>query len=391
MNKSAFVIMQIGNPELDKLYDNYIKPAAKTFNLEAKRVDKHNEGRLLKSEIVEFIKSAGIIIADLTNERPNCYLEVGYAMGLDKFKNLILTVREDHHPDSPNYKKEGAKIHFDLSGYDILRWWPENLDQFKLELEKRIRWRLSGIPAPLKPKRDPWDSEWIKSHREKANKELGKCRRMAYAEFRMTLPDSNYSFSPTELRNGAIKAEQETYALPLSGIFNRATITDLKPTTEGISSITLPREGKGTFYYLAVRKDGSLYLMESLFEDEVAPSKILVEERIRRIAGVLSFMEQWYSALNIPADSRVCIGVRHARIKDRFIDLGSSRVMSRQYKNTSSAVHYNETETTFKNIKDNLLDLVEYFTKPIFELFDFFIFPRKELETLITQYTQQPR
>lgn len=115
---SAFIIMQIGDAELDRVCAEAIVPAIKANNLEAKRVDKHNQGGLLKSEIIEFIQSADVIVADLTNERPNCYLEVGYAMGIDKFRNLILTAREDHHHDSPNYIRGGPKIHFDLIGYD---------------------------------------------------------------------------------------------------------------------------------------------------------------------------------------------------------------------------------------------------------------------------------
>ena len=103
----AFVIMQIGNKELDEVFYKAIVPAIQSCGLEPRRVDKHNEGRLLKSEIVKFIESSDIIIADLTNERQNCYLEIGYAMGLDKFRKLILTAREDHYHDSPNYKKEG--------------------------------------------------------------------------------------------------------------------------------------------------------------------------------------------------------------------------------------------------------------------------------------------
>ena len=116
----AFIIMQIGNPELDSVCEQAIVPALDACGLEAKRVDKHNQGGLLKSEIIGFIERADIIIADLTNERPNCYLEVGYTMGIDKFQNLILTAREDHHYESQNYKNGGPKIHFDLSGYDIL-------------------------------------------------------------------------------------------------------------------------------------------------------------------------------------------------------------------------------------------------------------------------------
>lgn len=123
--KEAFIIMQIGNQELDTICKDIFVPALKACGFDPKRVDKHNKGGLLKSEIVQFIKDSDIILADLTNERPNCYLEVGYTMGLNKFQNLILTAREDHNPDSLNYVKNGRKVHFDLSGYDILFWDPK--------------------------------------------------------------------------------------------------------------------------------------------------------------------------------------------------------------------------------------------------------------------------
>lgn len=118
----AFIIMQIGTADLDRACAEAIVPALEASGFDAKRVDKHNQGGLLKSEIIEFIQRAEVIVADLTNERPNVYLEVGYAMGIDKFRNLILTAREDHLPDSPNHVRGGPKIHFDLIGYDILFW-----------------------------------------------------------------------------------------------------------------------------------------------------------------------------------------------------------------------------------------------------------------------------
>lgn len=82
----AFVIMQIGNKELDNIFQKAISPAILSSGLSVKRVDKHNEGGLLKSEIITFIQESDIIIADLTNERPNCYLEIGFTMGIDKFE-----------------------------------------------------------------------------------------------------------------------------------------------------------------------------------------------------------------------------------------------------------------------------------------------------------------
>lgn len=144
----AFVIMQIGNKEMDNIWKDVFVPAIRENNLEPKRVDKHDEGRFLGSQIADFIKQAKITIADLTNERPNCYLEVGYTMGLDKFNNLILTAREDHNPDSPNYKDK--KVHFDISGYNIIWWDNKNLDSFKADLSKKIKGRLNVIEKATK-------------------------------------------------------------------------------------------------------------------------------------------------------------------------------------------------------------------------------------------------
>ncbi len=137
----AFVIMQIGNDNLERVYERAIVPALRACGLDPKRVDRHNRGGLLYSEIVSFLEESDILVADLTNERPNCYLEVGYALGAGRFSNLVLTAREDHNADSTSYRPGGPKIHFDLTGYEILFWEPDRLDAFRQELEKRVRRR----------------------------------------------------------------------------------------------------------------------------------------------------------------------------------------------------------------------------------------------------------
>jgi hypothetical protein len=143
----AFVIMQIGNPSLDVVYERAIAPALGACGLVARRVDRHNAGGLLHSEIISFIDESDLIVADLTHERPNCYLEVGYALGTGRFTNLILTAREDHNADSPSHRPGGPKVHFDLIGYDILFWAPGRLGEFRAELEKRALRRLRMLGA----------------------------------------------------------------------------------------------------------------------------------------------------------------------------------------------------------------------------------------------------
>ena len=134
----AFIIMQIGDTTLDTVYEEVFVPAIEEAGFAARRVDRHNAGDLLKSEIVQFIERSQIIVADITNERPNCYLEIGYAMGLGKKANLILTAREDHHHSSPNFRADGPRVHFDLEGYDLLFWKSDQLSEFRAELTKRI-------------------------------------------------------------------------------------------------------------------------------------------------------------------------------------------------------------------------------------------------------------
>ena len=70
----AFIIMQIGNTEMDAVCEKAIVPALEACGFEAKRVDKHNEGGLLKSEIIGFIERSEIIVADLTNKSPTATL-----------------------------------------------------------------------------------------------------------------------------------------------------------------------------------------------------------------------------------------------------------------------------------------------------------------------------
>lgn len=140
--RQAFIIMRIGDKELDRMCEEAIVPAVEANGLQPRRVDKHNKGGLLKKEIIEFIENSDIIIADLTGERPNCYLEIGYTMGKGKFTNLILTAQK------------GTQVHFDLQGYEILFWQPSELGRFRNFLARLIGRRskaiqvTSAVPSP---------------------------------------------------------------------------------------------------------------------------------------------------------------------------------------------------------------------------------------------------
>jgi len=77
---------------------------------------------MIVEKIHREIESCGFVIADLTNERPNVYYEVGYARGLGK--PVILTVGK------------GENVHFDIAGQSRITWdgYVNLLNQLKPEL-----------------------------------------------------------------------------------------------------------------------------------------------------------------------------------------------------------------------------------------------------------------
>ncbi|MDJ0848659.1 MAG: hypothetical protein QNK04_09800 [Myxococcota bacterium] len=110
------------------------KFAGRTSRARQPRPSCRDAGRLLHGEIISFNEESELLIADLTQERPNCHLEVGYAMGVGRFTSLVLTAREDHNADRTTS--------------------PTRLDAFREELEKRVRRRqlMLGSPDSRRPR-----------------------------------------------------------------------------------------------------------------------------------------------------------------------------------------------------------------------------------------------
>lgn len=379
--KQAFIIMQIGNLDLDIVCKEVIVPALKSCDLDPKRVDKHSEGRLLKSEIVGFIESSDIIVADLTNERPNCYLEVGYAMGLDRFRNLILTAREDHNPSSPNYKRGGPRIHFDLSGYDILFWDPTNLDKFKEELEKRVRRRVAILTSYIPTSVSPWDEEWISKHQALAFSGLKRTGKSGFMEIRMTLPDFKLNTAQGELLRVAKQGQLDTFGWPLGVVLGRTEYRP-RPKTDGIVAEI---DTGHSYDYWAIRKDGTFYLLKNLLEDESKPGHIFFKIMIARITEALLYSAKLYSGLKVPRDSHILIAIRHGGLEDRVLSAYQRWPLRYGFRSKEDEA-YTEVETTLEKIESDLVDLVQRFIKPLFVLFDFFEVDRKVLEDIVNNF-----
>ena len=361
--------MQIGNDQLSEVYDNAIEPAIRACGLEPKRIDKHNEGGLLTSEIFRSIKESDIVVADLTNERPNCYLEVGYTVGIGKTRRLVLTVRENHSPDNSDYQPGGPKVHFDIAAYDMCFWNPRNLEQFRDELERRIRRAQARRIEPVVSQPSPWDDIWFAQHERMARDHLQGSGKSGFMEARFTLSDTKLH-TVTQLRDAAREARRAAKFDRMSGPAEVPVLIGgdggPKPKNEGI--VARDTDSWGCFYW-ALRENGDFYMLRPL-DDSRWPrweGRITIPEQVYRITRILLFGYGLYKHLEVAGATTVNIIMRHAGLTDRTLYDGKDRGRKCVEDEVPSDIQVSHEE-----IDSRLVGLVAELSRKVFALFDFF-------------------
>lgn len=120
--KVAFVAMPFSE-EFEDVWEFGIYAPIRRCGYACEKVDVSAFAGDIVGRIREGIESARFVIADLTQERPNVYLEVGYAWGLKK--PVILLARE------------GQKLHFDLSHHKCIFY--KTIGKLAQDLERLVR------------------------------------------------------------------------------------------------------------------------------------------------------------------------------------------------------------------------------------------------------------
>jgi hypothetical protein len=102
--KSVFVAMPFAE-EFDDVYQFGIYSTIRRCGYMCEKVDESLFAGSIVDRITDGIQNAEFVVADLTLEKPNVYLEVGYAWGMKR--RVILVARE------------GQRLHFDLSHQQV--------------------------------------------------------------------------------------------------------------------------------------------------------------------------------------------------------------------------------------------------------------------------------
>lgn len=130
----SFFICPLENDEVNHNYEYVIKPIVRQFQFEIQRADEISDTVTITDEISAAINRSRFIIADLTDARPNCYYEVGYAHALRK-PVIILA-------------KQGTNRHFDISTYKWNFW--IDYEDLKPKFEREVRAVLRSLGIELK-------------------------------------------------------------------------------------------------------------------------------------------------------------------------------------------------------------------------------------------------
>lgn len=121
--KSLVFVAMPFSQEFEDVYQFGIYGVIRKCGFVCERVDESYYAGNIVERIKDGIRRSEFVVADLTTERPNVYLEVGFAWGLGK--PVILVARD------------GQKLHFDLAHHKCI-FYP-TIGRLAEELERTVR------------------------------------------------------------------------------------------------------------------------------------------------------------------------------------------------------------------------------------------------------------
>ena len=143
----CFIAMAFGREDADKVYDGLICSVLKERGITPVRVDRLEHNENIDDKMMEGLREADFVIADLTYARPSVYFEAGYA---ERQVPVIYTVRRDHLAPRHGDEFGNFRIHFDLLMRNVIDWTDPGDALFVTRLSRRI----DEVLVPLHTKKE---------------------------------------------------------------------------------------------------------------------------------------------------------------------------------------------------------------------------------------------
>lgn len=123
-NKTVFVIMPF-NEKFNDVYNLGIKSSLEQEGFVCIRADENIEDEKIFENIIESIKNADVMIADITGNNPNVFYELGYSHAINK-KVIIIT-------------QDRGKTPFDIYGIRNIEYKSDKITLLSNEIRKIIK------------------------------------------------------------------------------------------------------------------------------------------------------------------------------------------------------------------------------------------------------------
>lgn len=136
-SRIAFMAMQFGDAELDRIYKDHFKIGVAATGFDLKCVNEGQPAGLIDDHLRVEIRQCRFLIADLTHQNRGAYWEAGFAEGLGK--PVIYTCRKDVFED----KAKGT--HFDTNHHLTVPWELDNIGDAVKRLKDTIRATLPDV------------------------------------------------------------------------------------------------------------------------------------------------------------------------------------------------------------------------------------------------------
>lgn len=115
---TCFVIQPFDGATYDKRYTDVLAPAILAAGLEPYRVDRDQSATVLISMIEEQISNASAVVADITEDNPNVWYELGFAIASEHSPVMICSEKR-------------ARFPFDIQHRMIVRYKTESTSDFE--------------------------------------------------------------------------------------------------------------------------------------------------------------------------------------------------------------------------------------------------------------------
>lgn len=130
---TCFVIQPFDSGKFDKRYDQIYKSAIIATGLDPYRVDQDAHVDIPIDSIEEGIRAASVCLADITQDNPNVWYELGFSFAAGTPVVMVCST-----------EREGQKFPFDIQHRSIIKYTPDAPDDFN-NLRDRITERIKAL------------------------------------------------------------------------------------------------------------------------------------------------------------------------------------------------------------------------------------------------------